>query len=79
MAAARVEPAQDQAPPSGEAVHLPGPSYLPVVTAAALALTLLGLLLSWIVVAAGAVITLIAVVRWIGSTREDMSELPLEH
>jgi hypothetical protein len=77
MAGERVEAAQ--VPPPGEAVHLPGPSYLPVATAAAIALTLLGLLLSWVIVAAGALITLVAIVRWVRSTREDLAELPLEH
>lgn len=79
MAGERVERAHPHVPPPGEAVHLPGPSYLPVLTAAAITVTLLGLLLSWVIVAAGAVVTLVAIVRWVRSTREDISELPLEH
>ena len=55
-------------PPPSEAVHLPGPSYLPVVTAFGIALALSGI-----------VITLVAVTRWIRETRQDISELPLEH
>jgi hypothetical protein len=35
--------------------------------------------LSWIIVAVGVVIALVAIVRWIGETREEISELPLEH
>jgi hypothetical protein len=66
-------------PPPGEALHLPGPSYLPVVTGAGITITLLGLLLSWVLVAAGALLTLITIVRWVRSTHEDISELPLEH
>ncbi|HEX5895688.1 MAG TPA: cytochrome c oxidase subunit 4 [Thermoleophilaceae bacterium] len=63
----------------GELVHLPGPSYLPVATAFGLTIVVIGVVLSWIIVAIGAVIALVAIVRWIGETREEISELPLEH
>jgi hypothetical protein len=67
------------APPAGEAVHLPGPSYIPAVTALGLTLAVVGIVLSWILVAIGLAITAVAVRRWIGDTRRDISELPLEH
>jgi hypothetical protein len=35
--------------------------------------------LSWVIVAIGVVITVIAIGRWISETRRDISELPLEH
>jgi hypothetical protein len=35
--------------------------------------------LSWIVTGIGVVIALIAVWRWVRDTRQDISELPLEH
>ena len=63
----------------GELVHLPGPSYLPVATAFGLTIVVIGVVLSWIIVAIGAVIALVAIVRWIAETREEISELPLEH
>jgi Cytochrome c oxidase subunit IV len=63
----------------GELVHLPGPSYLPVATAFGLTIAVIGVVLSWIIVAVGVVIALVAIVRWIGETREEISELPLEH
>jgi len=63
----------------GELVHLPGPSFLPVATAFGLTIVIIGVVLSWIIVAIGAVIALVAIVRWIGETREEISELPLEH
>ena len=63
----------------GELVHLPGPSYLPVATAFGLTIAIIGVVLSWIIVAIGVVIALVAIVRWIGETREEISELPLEH
>jgi hypothetical protein len=70
---------EEPAPPPGEPVHLPGPSYLPVLTALGIALALVGVVISWVVSVLGLVIAVIAVVRWIRETREDISELPLEH
>ncbi|GBD45934.1 hypothetical protein HRbin41_00753 [bacterium HR41] len=69
----------DPAPPRGELVHMPEPSYLPVVTAAGIALILVGLVFSVIVSAIGAVVTAIATAIWIGKVRREMAELPLEH
>jgi hypothetical protein len=68
-----------QAPQPGESVHLPGPTYLPVVTAFGLTLAVTGIVLSWMMTGIGIVITLVAVWRWIRDTRRDISELPLEH
>jgi hypothetical protein len=79
MADERVHTDGAPAPPAGEAVHLPGPSYIPVVVAFGLTLAITGIVLSLIMVVLGAAITLIAVWRWIADTRRDISELPLEH
>ena len=59
-----------------EEIHLPAPSLLPLFTAGGITLTLLGLIWSWWFVAAGGLITLIAVVRWIGAVRGDIESLP---
>jgi hypothetical protein len=64
---------------AGEAVHLPGPSYLPVATAFGLTIAVVGVVLSWVIVGIGLVIALIAIWRWIGETRRETAELPLEH
>ena len=69
----------DEAGAAGEVVHLPGPSYLPVVTAAGLTIALTGIVINWVLVGIGAVITVVAIVRWIRETRADIDELPLEH
>jgi Cytochrome c oxidase subunit IV len=69
----------DGVPPAGEAVHLPGPSYLPVLTAFGVALALVGIVVVWVISVIGVVITVIAVARWIRETREGISELPLGH
>ena len=42
-------------------------------------IVLVGVVLSWWLFGLGLVITLIAVVRWVRETREEIAELPLEH
>jgi type IV secretory pathway TrbD component len=79
MADERVHTGGPEAPPAGEAIHLPGPTYLPVTTAAGIAIAVVGVVLSWILVGLGVLITLVAVMRWIRETRRDIGELPLEH
>jgi hypothetical protein len=67
------------APPVGEQLHLPGPSLVPILSAAGLAAAFVGLTLSWYIVVAGGVLFLITLVRWIRDVRDDISELPAEH
>ena len=66
-------------PPPGEPVHLPEPSYQPVVVAVGVSLAVCGVVIQPIVAVIGAIIALVAIVRWIRDTREEISELPLEH
>jgi type IV secretory pathway TrbD component len=79
MADERIHTGGPEAPPAGEAVHLPGPTYLPVITAVGIAIAVVGVVQSWVIVGLGVVVTLVAVWRWIRDTRHDMAELPLEH
>jgi hypothetical protein len=69
----------DGAPPPGEQVHLPGASYLPAWTAFGITVALVGLILNWVIVGIGVVITVVVVWKWIGETREDIAQLPLDH
>ena len=74
------QPAEDQgAPPAGEPVHLPDPSYLPVVVAFGVTVALVGVVVNWILFGIGVAITVYAVSRWVSSAREDIADLPLEH
>jgi hypothetical protein len=66
-------------PQPTEEVHLPDPSYLPVLVALGTAIIVTGVVLSWVIVAIGAVITLYSIARWIGLARREIRELPLEH
>jgi hypothetical protein len=79
MADDEVRVSEAEAEPAGEAIHLPGPSYLPVITAFGVSIAIIGIVIAWFLVAIGLVIALVAIVRWIRETREEMSELPLEH
>jgi hypothetical protein len=69
----------DQAEEAGEAIHLPGPSYQPVVLAFGLTLAITGVVLFPVVAVIGLVIVLITLYLWIRDTRREVSELPLEH
>ena len=68
-----------EAEPAGEAVHLPGPSYLPVLTAFGISLAVVGVVVLWALIVIGGVIAVYSIFRWIRETREEISELPLEH
>jgi type IV secretory pathway TrbD component len=77
--AEEVRVADQSADEPGEMIHLPGPSYLPVATAFGLTIAVVGVVLNWVIVGIGVVITVIAVGRWIAETRRETAELPLEH
>jgi hypothetical protein len=79
MADEHVHPDEPKAPPPGELVHLPGPSFLPVLTAGAITIAVVSLVISWVLVGAGVLLTIIFIWLWIRDTRRDIAELPLEH
>jgi hypothetical protein len=66
-------------PPAGEEVHMPAPSIIPLINAAALAITIVSLTLTWYLVAAGGVVFLITAAKWVADVRRDIADLPLEH
>ena len=66
-------------PPVGEEIHMPAPSVIPLVNAAALALAIVSITLSWYIVAFGGIVFLLTTVRWIADTRRDIAALPLDH
>ena len=70
---------QRPVPPAGEEIHMPEPSIIPIINAAALAVTIVSLTLSWYFVALGGIVFLITTIKWIGDVRRDIDALPLEH
>jgi Flp pilus assembly protein TadB len=66
-------------PPPSEEVHLPDPSYMPILLAFGITVVVVGVVLWWVLVVIGLAIFLVALLRWIRQTREEMAELPLSH
>jgi hypothetical protein len=66
-------------PPAGEEIHMPAPSILPLINAAALAVAIVSITLTWYLVIFAGIIFLITTVRWIADTRRDIAALPLDH
>ena len=76
MAEGRQDP---PVPEISEQIHLPGPSYIPVTMAAGITIAVVGVVLSWVLLAIGLIVFLVCLIRWIQDTRRDIAELPLEH
>ena len=68
-----------KAPPSGEEIHLPGPSILPFAMAIGITLAVIGTTITWFLSAIGVIIFVVTLFMWIRDTRRDVSELPEDH
>jgi hypothetical protein len=66
-------------PPPAEQVHLPDPSYLPPLMAMGITFMVVGVVVTKYLLVLGAILFVVVLVKWVRSTREEMSELPLEH
>ena len=67
------------AAPVGEQIHMPPPSALPLINAAALAVAIVSITISWWLVGAAMIVFIVTSVRWIREVRRDIAELPLDH
>jgi hypothetical protein len=65
-------------PPTGEEIHLPGPSIDPLLLTVGITMALLGMTTSIVLVIAGVLLSLVITIRWIRAARNDIDELPLE-
>jgi hypothetical protein len=74
-----VRVAEAEADEAGEAIHLPGPSYQPVVLAFGLTLAITGVVIFPAISVIGIVIVLVTLYMWIRDTRRETRELPLDH
>jgi hypothetical protein len=70
---------ETRVPPAGEDVHMPAPSALPLVNAAALAIAIVSITLSWWLVGAAGLVFLGTTIKWVRDVRRDINELPLDH
>jgi hypothetical protein len=73
-----MSPLDPEVPPVGEEIHLPGPSILPLLTAVGITLVLVGITTFIVLTVAGAILTVVCVIRWIRDTRREIDELPLD-
>ena len=73
-----MSPLDPEIPPAGEEIHLPGPSILPMLTAVAITLVLVGLTTIPALSVIGGLLLIYTVVRWIKETRTAVDELPLD-
>jgi len=73
-----VSPLDPEIPPAGEEIHLPGPSMMPILTAVGITLALVGVTTFIELTVVGVLLTIYCVVRWIGETRREIEELPLD-
>jgi hypothetical protein len=74
-----VRVADAEAQEAGEAIHLPGPSFQPVVLAFGIMLAITGVVIFPPLSVIGLVIVLVTLYMWIRDTRREIRELPLEH
>jgi hypothetical protein len=75
-----VSDVQQDAPPAGEEIHLPGPSLLPFAMAIGITLIVIGTtVFAPLPIIPGAIIFIYTLQRWIRDTRRDIAALPEEH
>lgn len=72
-----MSPLDQEIPPTGEEIHLPGPSLLPVLTAVGITLSLVGITTFIELTVIGVILTVVCLIKWIRETKRDMDELPL--
>ena len=70
---------EQQAPPVGEEIHLPGPTFIPLLTAFAIMLIVIGTTVNVIFMYVGGALLIYRVARWIRDVRRDVDSLPEEH
>jgi hypothetical protein len=67
------------APPAGEHIHLPGPSYQPIIVTLGLTGMLIGILEFPLFGVFSGIVMLVAIISWIRSAVREYRELPLTH
>ena len=73
-----MSPLDPEIPPAGEEIHLPGPSMMPVLTAVGITLALVGVTTFIELTVVGVIMTVVCIWRWVGDTRREIEELPLD-
>jgi hypothetical protein len=74
-----VSAGDNDTPPVGEEIHLPGPSLLPLLSAASITMIVIGTTIALFISILGLILFLVTTVIWVRDTRRDIDELPEEH
>jgi hypothetical protein len=69
----------DETPPVGEEIHLPGPSLLPLLAATGVTCMVVGTTLGWWLSIIGLILFVATTAVWIRNTRRDIEDLPEDH
>jgi multisubunit Na+/H+ antiporter MnhC subunit len=69
----------DETPPVGEEIHLPGPSLIPLLEAVAITAIVIGSTLGWWLSIVGLILFVVTTGVWIRDTRRDIDDLPEDH
>ena len=69
----------NETPPAGEEIHLPGPSVIPVACGIGITLIVIGTTLGWWLSIVGLIVFIVTVAIWIRDVRRDVEDLPEEH
>ena len=72
-------PVETEAAPAGEHIHMPGPSILPLLNAAGLAVGIVGITEGRFFLVGGLALFLVTLVIWIRAAARETAELPAEH
>jgi len=62
--------------PAGDAAHLPGPSFWPILLAIGIAMSLIGVITKIEVVVVGLALTLVSLFGWVREARHEYRSLP---
>jgi hypothetical protein len=68
-----------QVPPTGEEIHIPGPSAQPLLLTIGITIALLGVTLGPLIWIPGVILTVVVLFAWIRDAREEFAHLPAEH
>ncbi len=70
---------EQDTPPVGEEIHLPGPTLIPLLCAIGITLAVIGTTLGLVISVVGLLIFIPTTAIWIRDTRRDIDELPEDH
>ncbi|TML08091.1 MAG: hypothetical protein E6G41_03090 [Actinobacteria bacterium] len=74
-----MSPLDPEIPPTGEEIHLPGPSIQPFLVALGVACFIVGLTWKTWLLIGGAVLVIVVTGFWIRDARRELDSLPIEH